>query len=554
MSHAERLATAAASLIDLRVLPFTVPGSRLLIRSNLDGSLQVIRAAYEVSPDDGVVVTRLELLDAAGHLLEVSEILVDRIRFGPTAVLTFSGTDRLSIAGAAGVRVVADGVGTELRLGEGQAAELRVEPKVGVGQVPADVHGEALAQTARTWRRWFERCPVVAAEFHRIVAHSWWVLGVNTVELASAPGRRAVVPSKLGYLGLWQWDAYFIAIGLRHGDLRLAAEQLELAFAHAGADGQLPDVLHDGGVLASSADLPPADLKRLRELGSPAADPNAPISLTKPPLAALALARLAESGLAAGVLATMLPVVRRSQDWWLAQESTLDGLPVYAHPYSSGLDDSPVFDRDLPVATPDLAAYLVLQDRLLADLLEGIGRCHEAAEHRRRAVATRTQLLRLWDPDARRFRSHGQAGPLDAHPVIDLLPLLAGDLPAAIVDDLLAELADPTRFGTAYPVPTVALTDTSFAPERMWRGPSWVNTNWLLIEGLHRSGRREPALTLARSTLAMVAAGGGAYEYFHPSTAQPPASAVPMFSWTAALVIDLAVQLAVLDDRPWLAP
>lgn len=33
-----------------------------------------------------------------------------------------------------------------------------------------------------------------------------------------------MVPSKIGYVGLWQWDAYFIAVGLRHGDPDLARE------------------------------------------------------------------------------------------------------------------------------------------------------------------------------------------------------------------------------------------------------------------------------------------------------------------------------------------
>ncbi|WP_413926318.1 MGH1-like glycoside hydrolase domain-containing protein, partial [Mycobacterium tuberculosis] len=62
------------------------------------------------------------------------------------------------------------------------------------------------------------------------------------------------MPSKIGYVGLWQWDAYFIAVGVRHGDPELAREQLDLAFRFASADGQLPDVVHERGVLATSDD------------------------------------------------------------------------------------------------------------------------------------------------------------------------------------------------------------------------------------------------------------------------------------------------------------
>ena len=104
------------------------------------------------------------------------------------------------------------------------------------------------------------------------------------------------MPSKIGYVGLWQWDAYFIAVGLRHGDPELAREQLELAFRFPSADGQLPDVVHEHGVLATSDDLPPGDRENLRRAGSAIADPSAPVPLTKPPLAAWALAKVLEVG------------------------------------------------------------------------------------------------------------------------------------------------------------------------------------------------------------------------------------------------------------------
>jgi hypothetical protein len=552
MNQAERLAQAAAEFIDLDVVPFTLPGSRLLVRTNPDGSLCVTRAEYEVNPNDSVVVSELRVLDPQGELRKVTAVRVDRIEFGDSTSLTFGRTHKLSIGGevSAVQLLFPDGSGSTCALLDGQSAVILIGKAVEARVGTSAGHARRLARTRRLWLDWFQRCPLVAPDLQRIAAHCWWVLGANTLELASAPGSRAVVPSKLGYVGLWQWDAYFIAIGLRHGDPALAAEQLELALSRPGTDGQLPDVLHDAGILASSDDLPPGDLARLRELASPAADPAVPVPLTKPPLAALALARLSEAGLPSTRVESLLPLVERSQKWWFATSIATDGLPEYAHPYSSGLDDSPVFDRDLPVATPDLAAYLVLQDRILGDLLEGAGHRTKASLHRARADATREQLLHLWDPDERRFRSRGSVGPLAAHAVVDLLPLLVGDLPTDIAEALVGELDDPSRFGTAFPVPTVAMDDPEFSPTRMWRGPSWVNTNWLLVEGLRRTGHHQRAIQLAHATLEMVARAGGAYEYFNPLTGERPAAAVPMFSWTAALVIDLAVQLADLDHRP----
>jgi glycogen debranching enzyme len=78
----------------------------------------------------------------------------------------------------------------------------------------------------------------------------------------------------------------------------------------------------------------------------------------------------------------------------------------------------------------------------------------------------------------------------------------------------------------------------------MWRGPVWLNTNALLIEGLRRSGFTAPARQLAERTVAMVINAGGPHEYFDPRTGTRPGRAVTAFSWSAALFVELAVALS----------
>jgi glycogen debranching enzyme len=67
-----------------------------------------------------------------------------------------------------------------------------------------------------------------------------------------------------------------------------------------------------------------------------------------------------------------------------------------------------------------------------------------------------------------------------------------------------------------------------FAPETYWRGPTWVNTNWLYAEALG-----EP---LIESTLEMVAETGFV-EYYHPIEGR--ALGATDFAWSAALTLDL---------------
>jgi len=111
-------------------------------------------------------------------------------------------------------------------------------------------------------------------------------------------------------------------------------------------------------------------------------------------------------------------------------------------------------------------------------------------------------------------------------------------------DTLVAALDDPSRFGTPWGLPTVAAGDPDFSPERMWRGPVWINTNLLVAEGLSASGLPDRARELSERTLALVIHGGGPHEYFNPYTGEKAGTATTAFGWSAALFIDLAVRLS----------
>jgi glycogen debranching enzyme len=91
-------------------------------------------------------------------------------------------------------------------------------------------------------------------------------------------------------------------------------------------------------------------------------------------------------------------------------------------------------------------------------------------------------------------------------------------------------------------VPSVALDDPKYNPTQMWRGPTWVNVNYLLIEGLRRSGYPELARELRQRTLQMICGQDDIYEYYHPQLGTNPPNAASIFGWSAAVFIDLAIQ------------
>ena len=75
-------------------------------------------------------------------------------------------------------------------------------------------------------------------------------------------------------------------------------------------------------------------------------------------------------------------------------------------------------------------------------------------------------------------------------------------------------------------VPSVQANSFWFHPRLYWQGPSWVNMNWLIIEGLERYGYKDHAAALRESTIEMVEKNGCS-EYFDPHTGEA-AGAMPM--------------------------
>jgi neutral trehalase len=120
--------------------------------------------------------------------------------------------------------------------------------------------------------------------------------------------------------------------------------------------------------------------------------------------------------------------------------------------------------------------------------------------------------------------------------IATLLPLYAGSITKKRAGQLLRLLENERAFGPAYPVPSVPINSFWFHPKLYWQGPSWVNMNWLIIDGLTRYGFKDHAAALRESTLEMVRRAG-CYEYFDPLTGEP--AGAENFSWTAALAIDL---------------
>jgi len=237
------------------------------------------------------------------------------------------------------------------------------------------------------------------------------------------------------------------------------------------------------------------------------------------------------------------PLTRWNQWWFVCNDYNGDGLCQYNHPFSSGLDDSPLWDGGMPVESPELNTYLCLQMESLARIAEVIGLSDEARAWTARADdLARRMIDKMWDEDAGVFWALRDETPIRILTPFSLYPLWTGRMPKRITDRLIAHLTDPNEFWTRYPIPTVAQSDPRFDPEQMWRGPTWVNINYLFIEGLSRCGHADLAAQLRDRTLDLIMQRDDIFEYYHPVTGARPPKAAPIFGWTSAVFIDLAIK------------
>ncbi|MDO3704390.1 hypothetical protein Q3W71_22255 [Micromonospora sp. C28SCA-DRY-2] len=407
------------------------------------------------------------------------------------------------------------------------------------------------------------------------------------------------VPSRTLYPHQWSWDSAFIAIGLAHVRPERAWRELDSLFRAQWADGRVPHIVFNPATRVG-AYFPGPDFWRTEvAAAAPAVATSGLVQPPVHALAAWLVHRRDPGPATRAALGRLYPRLV-AQQRYLAERRDAGGggLASIVHPWESGLDNSPAWDAPMAAVPADAAVmrayrrhdtahadaahrptdldyarYLAIvaayrdhgyRDDGLADRQPFLVECplfnaamglaeHALAEiaavvgadpgpHRERAAGiTEALVRRLYDPATGTFH------PLDlrtgrlvpARTVLGLAPLVLPDLPARQVDALVVE-ACSARFGVAgrmeRPLPSYDRTAPDFEPLRYWRGPSWLNTTWLVRRGLLTHGRPELAAGLRGSMLDLVT-GAGCHEYFHPDTGAGLGS--PAFGWTAALLLDV---------------
>jgi hypothetical protein len=257
-----------------------------------------------------------------------------------------------------------------------------------------------------------------------------------------------------------------------------------------------------------------------------------------------------------------------------------DGLISIISRFESGLDFSPAYDLGRRSQSAAMIALRTVVPQLFEKALDyDISRIFQLSRHHfedvlvnstyadglqalaRLATRAGQQDLRRWAEersrgvierllersfDERRGLFFNLVGPREsranrAKTVVSLVPLLLHDLPNDIAARLLDHLTNPREFWTSFPVPSVARDEPTFSSDSrvqhrrlIWRGPSSMSTNWLLVRGLRRHGHHEVAEKIAGRSRILVQRGGF-NEFFDPETGAPVGA--PDFGWATLAAV-----------------
>ena len=357
-------------------------------------------------------------------------------------------------------------------------------------------------------------------------------------------------PSPGRYPWQWFWDSCFAAIVWRRFEPARSRAELESLLGAQRPDGFIGHtVFWDRPV--SWTRLPFYNVASRRALQT---------ETIQPPLLAWAW-RIAVGD------PTAEPRIAAQHEWLEAhRDLDRDGLLWIVQPDESGLDASPKFDPvwgwrgNGHLGFPLLVRRnrrLGFDARLIRDrggpvLCEVLVNTMWSLSRQAMGQTSSTAALveRLWDERRGLFLDEAQPG--GARPPVvtwaALAPLALPDLPEEIGRRLIEEhLLDPGEFLTPVAPPSVAAGEASYEPgggrgpiRRYWRGPTWVNSAWMVWIGLRRLGYEQEANRLAAGLIGAVEREG-LREYYDPRDGTG-LGAVD-FAWSA-LIAELA------DPRP----
>ena len=400
----------------------------------------------------------------------------------------------------------------------------------------------------------------------------------------------------------WSWDAAFIARGLLHYDPAAAYREIASLLRGQWSDGFVPHIVFNDKHLNH---FPGPDYWKGERSGR-VPEGVFTSGISQPPVHASMLCVAydidPDKARAKAELSILYPQLKAFHDYFFNDRiDDKKGLVYLVHPWESGLDNAPLWDKSLSNITSSSKWSKSMQDKydtlaseekrparsyinkysyLVESLFsrrfnwKRIGREHEfricdvlfnsvlcksekdlaiIAEivgedpqlHLDRSKRFSERINReLWDEQDGFYYDYDLvAGEfIKRDTVFSYIPLYAEICSREQGQRLVGHLKTHcfcVADRDCMGIPSYDMCKIDYDGEFYWRGPIWFNMSWYVYHGFKNYGFYEDAGWLKKSMFKLVM-DNGFYEYYKPESGK--GLGADGFSWTAALFIDLAME------------
>ncbi|MBP3544402.1 MAG: hypothetical protein J6J86_09260 [Lachnospiraceae bacterium] len=293
-------------------------------------------------------------------------------------------------------------------------------------------------------------------------------------------------PDRLPHKSLWLWDSVFHALGHRHIDGSMAENLIRSIWVHQSENGFIP---HRANVFETSDIIqPPVIGWGAWQLYQTSGNKDF----------------LREAYAHNKLFLSWCQSNRRSSERELYTWSTTNDMNCRCD--ECGMDNSPRFDTKDPLFAIDFSCFMANDIKYMKRIAEELGLAEEAAFYQNwfNILAADTNA-QLWSEEDGFYFDYNIAKQ-ELHKVwsvTSFLPLFAGICSESQAKCLVKHLQDPESFATPFPIPTISKKDATFGSD-MWRGPVWINYNYMLAQGLAEYGYGDFAGEIVDKTIAFM--------------------------------------------------
>jgi len=407
------------------------------------------------------------------------------------------------------------------------------------------------------------------------------------------------IPCEGLYPFQWKWDSGFIAIGLAYFDMPKAKEEISTLLDAQWENGFIPHIVFHNesdsyfpGPDYHSSNLHPEASKKYKSTG-----------MTQPPVLGFVLQELYRiSKDKKDILQFIKTVIDKVYDnhnyFYKNRDPQDEGLVYIYHNWESGTDNSPLWDdifktmnspeytferRDTThvdasqrpskreydhylhiieiakehnyndqkiaelspflVQDPLFNAMLIKSNQSLIELYKLIDNNEEKVNQLKnwQTKSIETFNKKLFDEELGAYVHYDLRNekPLKYISSSSFSPLFA-NIPSkerakVLVKTMMYKFGNDNQYLCASFDPTSEL----YNPKKYWRGPVWINLNWLLYKGLKQYGFNDISQRIKNDSITLIEKFGF-YEYFDARKEQSETGyGGNNFSWSAALIIDM---------------